>query len=522
MAWISQLKTRRPSLFWRTFLLLCGLLFFSVIGWLQSFRVLSELPYSQGVAQHIVSTVNLTKYALVTADPLYRVDLLKTLAVREWVLISPRDPTDTITKMPSESFNGLIDQMVKSSLGPETILATSVNGNPGLWVTFDIDGDQYWLQTKDDVLDPPYGTAWLWWAVAAGMASLFGATLLARHVVQPLAKLSDFANQVSKGIKPEPLPEDASTSEIQAVNVSFNRMVEDLAHMEADRELLLAGVSHDLRTPITRLRLEIELASHLPEDSREAMVSDLEQMENIVNQFLAYARRSNEEQVMVNFSEAVQTAIHNARIDADPTMEVTTQLAPDVFVMAHPLELSRAVQNLIVNAQRYGRSDDGKLRLTMTVKKSADNQTAELDVADQGTGLPESQRARVMRPFERGESARSGVTGSGLGLAIVDRIVRRSGGTVVLGDALPHGLLVKVQFPLIQRSTLKKALKEQDKAALKLEKEEEKSQETLPQSSDQTAGQTPQETARSAGSLSSSEAAAAQHEPSSSDKNQQS
>ena len=157
---------------------------------------------------------------------------------------------------------------------------------------------------------------------------------------------------------------------------------------------------------------------------------------------------------MVNFSEAVQTAIHNARIDADPTMEVTTQLAPDVFVMAHPLELSRAVQNLIVNAQRYGRSDDGKLRLTMTVKKSADNQTAELDVADQGTGLPESQRARVMRPFERGESARSGVTGSGLGLAIVDRIVRRSGGTVVLGDALPHGLLVKVQFPLIQRSTL--------------------------------------------------------------------
>lgn len=155
MAWISQLKTRRPSLFWRTFLLLCGLLFFSVIGWLQSFRVLSELPYSQGVAQHIVSTVNLTKYALVTADPLYRVDLLKTLAVREGVLISPRDPTDTITKMPSESFNGLIDQMVKSSLGPETILATSVNGNPGLWVTFDIDGDQYWLQTKDDVLDPP-------------------------------------------------------------------------------------------------------------------------------------------------------------------------------------------------------------------------------------------------------------------------------------------------------------------------------------------------------------------------------
>ena len=131
-------------------------------------------------------------------------------------------------------------------------------------------------------------------------------------------------------------------------------------------------------------------------------------------------------------------------------------------------------------------------------------------------------RGNILCMQKRLEWRGSGVTGTGLGLAIVDRIVRRSGGTVVLGDALPHGLLVKVQFPLIQRSTLKKALKEQDKAALKLEKEEEKSQEALPQSSEQTNGQTPQETAQSAGSLSSSESIAAQHEPSSSDKNQQS
>lgn len=472
MSWISQLKTSRPSLFWRTFLLLCGLLFFSVIGWLQSFRVLSELPYSQGVAQHIVSTVNLTKYALVTADPLYRVDLLKTLAAREGVLISPRDPTDKIFRISGEGYNGLIDQLVKTSLGPDTILATRVNGNDGLWVTFDIDGDTYWLQTKDDVLDPPYGTTWLWWALAAGIASLFGATLLARHVVQPLARLSAFAREISQGKKPEPLPEDATTSEIQAVNVSFNRMVEDLGHMEADRELLLAGVSHDLRTPITRLRLEVELAD-LPGDSREAMVSDLEQMENIVNQFLAYARRTNEDQVMVNFGEAVTAAIHNARIETDSSVELTAENLPDdIFVMAHPLELSRAIQNLIVNAQRYGRSDDGILRLSMTLTKSPDGRTATLAVADQGKGLPEDQRARVMRPFERGESARSGVTGSGLGLAIVDRIVKRSGGSVELADADPHGLLVLVNFPVLQPSTLKKALKEQDKAAQKLAKEE--------------------------------------------------
>ena len=437
MAWISLLKTRRPSLFWRTFLLLCGLVFFSVIGWLQSFRVLSELPYSQGVAQHIVSTVNLTKYALVTADPLYRIDLLKTLAAREGVLISPRDPTDRIAKIPGEGFNGLIEQLVKTSLGPDTVLATRVNGNDGLWVTFDIDGDAYWLQTRGDMLDPPYGTAWLWWALAAGLASLFGATLLARHVAQPLDRLSASARDVSEGRTPPPLPEDASTAEIQAVNVSFNRMVQDLAHMEADRELLLAGVSHDLRTPITRLRLEVELAD-LPADSRQAMVSDLEQMENIVNQFLAYARRTNEDQVMVNFGEAVGAAINDTRIESDPTVELTTADLPT------------------------------------DITKDAAQNVAILSVADHGKGLPSDQRARVMRPFERGESARSGVTGSGLGLAIVDRIVRRSGGSVELADSYPHGLLVRVRFPVIASSDLRKALKEQDKAAKKIAAEEAK------------------------------------------------
>ena len=176
MSWIAQLKNRRPSLFWQTFLLLCALIFLCVVGWLQSFRVLSELPYSQGIAQHIVSTVNLTKYALVTADPLYRTDFLTLLAEREGVLISPRDETDKISRLPNDGYNGLIDQLVKTSLGPETVLASYVNGIPGLWVSFEIEGDAYWLQTKEDLLDPPYGTSWLWWAMAAGLASLFGAS----------------------------------------------------------------------------------------------------------------------------------------------------------------------------------------------------------------------------------------------------------------------------------------------------------------------------------------------------------
>lgn len=470
-------RNRRPSLFWRTFLLLCSLILFSAIGWLQSFRVLSELPYSQGVAQHIISTANLTKYALVSADPLYRIDLLKMLATREKLIISPREPTDRVVPLPGDGFNALIVQIVKNTLGHDTVLASNVNHISGLWVSIDIEGDAYWLQISEDVLDPPFGTAWIWWAFAACIASLSGATLLTRHVIQPLAQLSHFATQIGQGKNPDPLPENASTAEISAVNISFNRMVQDLRRMEADRELLLAGVSHDLRTPITRLRLEVELAN-LSDDSRNAMVSDLEQMENIVNQFLAYARHSQEKQTLLDFGTIVEEAIDNARIKSDSSIELTTQIEDGLTVLAHPLEVSRAVQNLFTNAQRYGRSEDGMLRLHVELKKIDGGKTAELSVSDEGRGLPEEERERVMRPFERGESARSGVTGTGLGLAIVDRIVRRSGGTVVLDTYGSHGLKVIIRFPVTSEQTLKakeqKEKKEEEKAEKKRLKEAQK------------------------------------------------
>ena len=175
------------------------------------------------------------------------------------------------------------------------------------------------------------------------------------------------------------------------------------------------------------------------------MVSDLEQMENIVTQFLAYARRNKSEQVEVDLGEAVKAAMDNARLKSDSTIETEVSLETGHLVMAHPIELSRAIQNLFTNASRYGRSEDGNLRLKVFVRKVGKN--AELVVEDQGEGLPEDQRERVMRPFERGESARSGVTGTGLGLAIVDRIVRRSGGSVKLESAEPHGLRVRLTFP---------------------------------------------------------------------------
>ncbi len=456
-------KLSSPNLFWRTFILIMLLIVFSVTGWLQSFRVLNETPYALGTAQQIVSMANLTRYALVSADPVYRPDLLMVLAKREGLRILPREDDDVVVPLSdgvsyARTSIADVEAIVRDELGKDTVMASSVNGKRGLWVSVSIDGDSYWLMTRSSFIESPYGTAWLWWALAALVASILATTVLTRRLIKPLNELSENAKQFGRGLVPANLPEDSGPEELREVNSSFNRMVQDITRMEQDREVLLAGVSHDLRTPITRLRLETEMAS-LPEDTHAAMVSDLEQMEMIVNQFAAYAKRSTQPLERVSLSDTVLEYIKRARLDTDPVVRLEkVDVSPDVFVSAHPLELSRVVQNLITNAQRYGRSDDDRLHLSITVRR--DKGTASLIVADRGPGLDMSEADRVMRPFERGEAARTGVSGTGLGLAIVDRIARRSSGTVELSPSAPHGLTVTIRLPVFDEKTAAKTAAE--------------------------------------------------------------
>ncbi len=445
---MSSALNRTPNLFWRTFILLMFLIIFCVMGWLQSFRVLNETPYVRATAQQIISMANLTRYALISADPVYRPDLLLVLANREGLRILTKEPDDHVVPLTQDAnLIGDIVETVRDALGQDTILAERVNDEPGLWVSFSIDGDAYWLRTNATILDPPYGKTWLWWALAAFIASILCAILITSRLTAPLNQLSINAREFGRGRMPKSLPEDSGPEELREVNSSFNRMVQDITRMEKDREVLIAGVSHDLRTPITRLRLETELAD-LPKETHEAMVSDLEQMERIVNQFMDYARRDNLPLSALDFSKIVSEAIHIARLDIDPGVRLRVSISPDVWVMGHAIELSRVVQNLITNALRYGKSEDGVLDLSITLSHSEDNKSAQLVVSDSGTGLDMRQAARLMRPFERGDAARGGTAGTGLGLAIVDRVVRRCSGSVALSTTVPHGLTVTVKIPL--------------------------------------------------------------------------
>ena len=435
---------RSPPLFWRTFLLILLLIAASLTAWLPMVHVLEREPRAHQVAQHVVSIVNTTRSALIFSDPGRRRELLADLAENEEIRVVPLEPGDNVEPLPTDAFVTLVTGYLRASLGPATRLAARVNGVPGVWVSFTIDEDDYWVFIDRDVLAGDSGKAWVSWAILAAILSTLIAVGVARIVNRPLAALSRAAADLGAGQRPPPLP-DAGPREIRTVNHSFNRMVAALDELERDRAILLAGISHDLRTPLTRLRLELEL-SPLPDPVREAMIGDLEQLDSIVRQFLEYARPvPSSGSARVDLAQLAREAIARNRLEHLPNCRLEQGITLPVCAIGHATELDRALDNLILNALRYGRGDDGELRLRIEVR--LDHGEAVMAVIDGGPGIPTDQIGRLLRPFERGDTARTDAGGAGLGLAIVDRIARLHQGRLVLAAASPHGLNAQIRIP---------------------------------------------------------------------------
>lgn len=424
----------------------------SLGAWLYALSVIDEEPRARGISQRITSITTLTRYALISSDTSYRFDLIMALAQREGLVILPKEKTDIVKPLPSDRVNEMVAEFVEQQLGPNTKLASSINGMSGLWVSFVIDGDEYWLRTEREINPERLGKNWVFWFIGMLIVCVVFTVLLTGKIIEPLERLSHFAREIGRGKSPAPLPIEGP-KEIQQVNESFNLMLQDLKRLANDREVLLAGVSHDLRTPITRLRLEVELAP-LSDDTREAMCSDLDQMETIVKQFMAYVREGEQPLEVVNLSEVVEEAISSSRLENASDVQLTDEIDTGLEIRANPTDVFRAVQNLIVNAGKYGRSTDGILRLNIQLKHNKKRNLAELTVSDDGPGLPENQFERVLRPFERGDQARGNTTGSGLGLSIVERAAKAAGGQVRLSQNIPNGLSIHVTIPLVTTGLL--------------------------------------------------------------------
>ena len=432
------------SLFWRTFFLLALLLAGGIYAWVQTLRALEFEPRAVQAAQQTAELVNLSRTALRSVDAINRVALVKTMGGRDTVRVMPREPGDTWETYATDRFSQNVTHQLMSRLGPDAVVARSVNGKPGMWVGFSIDNDRFWLQSETAHAAPLTGSTWFVWVGIALLAMLLGSVVIARLINRPLRDLSFAASRIREGDLDSRLDENTLTSEIREVNRGFNRMARELAKVEEDRAVMLAGISHDLRTPLARLRLETEMSVGNDEAKRN-MELDIEQLDAIIDKFLDYARPGDTETSPVLLAQLIDREALPFRDPAQ--IRITSRVAIDLRVMADETELGRVFANLFENARRYGRSADTGIAV-VTVSYAKAGPWVMVTVRDEGPGVPPEKLAQLTTPFFRGDAARTAATGAGLGLAIVEKSLQRMGGSLELGNAPDGGLVVHLRLKL--------------------------------------------------------------------------
>lgn len=275
--------------------------------------------------------------------------------------------------------------------------------------------------------------------VVLGVVSVTGGWLFVRQLNRPLTALQNAAEQVGRGNFPEPLKENGTTEVVQ-VTQAFNHMSKGIIQLEDDRNLLMAGISHDLRTPLTRIRLASEMMSKEDEFLKEGIESDIDDMNKIIDQFIDYIRQDTKDIIEDNDLNELIKEVIQAEKTQDRVIEYSeTNIS---LVPMRYIAVKRVLANLIQNALRYSEGT-----ITVELNEIRSSNEVRFSVIDEGPGIPENEIPRLFQPFTQGDTARGG-EGSGLGLAIIKRIVDSHGGNIQLKNVSEGGLKATVTLPL--------------------------------------------------------------------------
>jgi len=300
----------------------------------------------------------------------------------------------------------------------------------------------YWLVVPSVQPAHQFVRTWVVASIVSGLLALLGAWLIQRRINQPLQRLVDAARAVGAGQRRLLLPIDGP-AETAALARGFNEMAEALARDEEERLLMLAGLSHDLRTPLAKIRLASELLRDSGQGDKELLDTldrSLHGLDGLLTQFLDYARAAHpaeQEQPAVDIELREFLAETVAMAPGLPQPVLAD--GPAVRRRARPQALRRLVLNLIVNAQSHGAPP-------IELACGGDGGAAWIEVRDRGPGIAPGRVDELKRPFQRGDAARGGKPGSGLGLAIVERIARADGARLSLLPRDGGGLVARVQW----------------------------------------------------------------------------
>lgn len=315
-------------------------------------------------------------------------------------------------------------------------------GGGAVWVRMSIGPRQYWLVERGVFLVGDISAVGVGTLLVFAALSLSGAALIQRRTNRPLARLVEAAKTLAAGRAMTPLNE-SGPEELALVSRAFNHMTASLHRADAERAVLLAGVSHDVRTPIAKLRLAIEMLTG-PDDAAlvDSMRRSTAELEAVTDQFLYYARQDNPADfIETDLNSIVLESLDRYRggRDEPPSARpVRIKVGPPCSLALHPESISRALGNLIQNAQRYG---GGSAEVVTDFRDGI----ATVSVLDRGPGIPPEEVEMLKKPFARG-SASVGTSGTGLGLAIVERIAKAHQARFELLPREGGGLEARLQF----------------------------------------------------------------------------
>ena len=271
------------------------------------------------------------------------------------------------------------------------------------------------------------------WTTLPSIVLIIIALIFLKNQTRPLVKLAKAAEKFGKGDYINNfIPSGAQ--EIRKAAYEFDRMAKRINRHLNQRSEMLSGISHDLRTPLTRLKLQLAMINQ--KDLSEKMSKDIDEMEKMLNDYLQFAKTQAQEKTsQVELSELFNEIKDNLK---NNNLEILQE--DKIFLNARPIALKRSFENIIHNGLTYGK------KVVVKIEKSSNR--AVINVEDDGPGIPEDQYKNVFKPFFRLDKSRSlNKSGVGLGLAIVEDVINSHGGSIQLGQSKAKGLKVKISLP---------------------------------------------------------------------------
>ena len=426
--------------------LIATLLIVSQLVSLKIFDNFEREPRAEALAKEIITIVNFTKASLSAAAPSKRIQLFREMNNISDIQIYAAYPFESIEPIPDDPFIKLVVEKITSKVSSGTFIAINHYDIPGVWVSFEIDGDMFWVIVPRLIQDRPFPWHWIGWGIVIAILAIFGAYITTKRISRPINNLIDAAEKIRNGHNVDKLPLD-SVTEFRELSEAFNEMTEVLSKVSKERKFLLASVSHDIRTPLTRIRLASEMLPPNSSSLKESLEEDIIEINDILNQFLDFARGFQDEpKAPVNLGKLLKdTQTKHKRMGHIFTLKkknIRTDIPKKLFIDLRPLAFQRCLDNLINNAFFYSK---GKVILEASLLE----ESFIISVIDNGPGIPEEQKAKLLQPFERVDDARGNKGGSGLGLTIADRIIKAHDGTLELINRPEGGLNAKLTIPII-------------------------------------------------------------------------